>query len=228
MTNTDLGRAASPNRLSQQAAEPVARLGPPGFDPARIEYHTLDKSEWLPGPWQSEPDKVQYRDETTGFPCLIVRGPSGALCGYVGVSPGHPWHGVDYNGVMVGDDEYVDVHWGLTYADKCQHSTDPSQHICHIPAPGEPDDVWWLGFDCAHSGDLTELKRSYGYACITDTYRDIGFVEGECRKLARQAGQVAASGIEAATAVETVQQGSTEGESPTANEESGDAQKDQQ
>ena len=26
--------------------------------------------------------------------------------------------------------------------------------ICHIPDQGEPDDVWWLGFDCLHGGDL--------------------------------------------------------------------------
>src|SRR5689334_20115740 len=32
----DLGRVASPNRLSQQAVEPVSRLNPTGFDPARI------------------------------------------------------------------------------------------------------------------------------------------------------------------------------------------------
>lgn len=60
-----------------------------------IEYTTIDKSTWGPGPWQEEPDKIQYVDEATGLPCLIVRnGPTiGALCGYVGVLPGHPLHG---------------------------------------------------------------------------------------------------------------------------------------
>lgn len=44
------------------------------------EYRTIDKSD---GEWKDEPDKIQWQDEATGFPCLIVRGPSGALCGYV-------------------------------------------------------------------------------------------------------------------------------------------------
>lgn len=60
-----------------------------------IEYTTIDKSTWGPGPWQDEPDKIQYVDEATGLPCLIVRNGKeiGALCGYVGVLPGHPLHG---------------------------------------------------------------------------------------------------------------------------------------
>lgn len=57
----------------------------------------LDKAEWGQGPWQDEPDKVQWRDGATGLPCLIVRGPHGAFCGYVGVLDTHPWHRKDYN-----------------------------------------------------------------------------------------------------------------------------------
>lgn len=75
-----------------------------------LEYRTVDKSNWGNGPWQNEPDKCQWRDEATGLPCLIVRGPSGALCGYVGVSEGHPAFGKDYDSVA------ADVHGGLTFA----------------------------------------------------------------------------------------------------------------
>jgi hypothetical protein len=55
----------------------------------RREWMFLDKSKW---PYASkEPDKVQWRDQVTGLTCLIVRvNPGGALCGYVGVPPGHP------------------------------------------------------------------------------------------------------------------------------------------
>lgn len=53
-----------------------------------IEYRTADKSQWGEGPWTAEPDKRQWRDEATGLPCLIVRGPHGAFCGYVGVAGG--------------------------------------------------------------------------------------------------------------------------------------------
>lgn len=65
----------------------------------RIEYrNVIDKSQWGDGPWQSEPDKIQWQDEATGLPCLIVRGPVGALCGYVGVPKTHPAYGLHYDG----------------------------------------------------------------------------------------------------------------------------------
>ena len=78
-----------------------------------IEYTYRDKSSWGDGPWQSEPDKIQWLDEATGLPCLIVRGPVGALCGYVGVPEGHPHFEQKY------DDVDVRVHGGLTFASFC-------------------------------------------------------------------------------------------------------------
>lgn len=104
--------------------------------------HRVDRTGWRDGPWSSEPDRVEWRAH--GLACLIVRNDSGALCGYVGVPPGHPWHGRDYC-----DDELdgVEVHGGLTYASPC------SGPICHVARAGEPADVWWLGFDCIHAGD---------------------------------------------------------------------------
>jgi hypothetical protein len=122
-------------------------------------YATVDKSEWGDGPWQNEPDKIQWRDEATGLPCLVNRGPSGAWCGYVGVPPSHPAYEVDYDDVYELAGGYPDgydrisVHGGLTYSRHCAHGPEESS-ICHVPEPGEPDNVWWLGFDCAHSGDL--------------------------------------------------------------------------
>jgi hypothetical protein len=84
----------------------------------RIEYRdVVDKSEWGPGEWQDEPDKIQWQDADTGLPCLIVRGPSGSLCGYVGVAPGHPMHGKHYDAVD------VEVHGGLTFARGCADMT---------------------------------------------------------------------------------------------------------
>ncbi len=145
----------------------------------------VDKSGWEPGPWKDEPDRVEF--EAFGFPALIVRGPVGAPCGYVAVPPGHPWYDQGY------DDVDVRVHGGLTYSGRC------AGHICHVPKPGEPDDVYWLGFDCGHSGDLSpkflELMKSSGIAPLTgmyaETYKDVEYVRGEVMKLARQAKDVA-------------------------------------
>jgi hypothetical protein len=74
-----------------------------------MEWTNRDKSEWARGPWDHEPDKMQWQDEATGLPCLIVRGPAGALCGYVGVGPTHPWFGIGYSECpSVCEDVYCD------------------------------------------------------------------------------------------------------------------------
>lgn len=158
------------------------------------EYRTIDKrAEWAErGEWDDEPDKMQWPDPETGLPCLIVRGPSGALCGYVGVPDTHPWHGKDYSELP---DYGPEVHGGLTFASACQHTDDETQHICHVPGPGEPDNVWWFGFDCAHSGDVMPkyLKEYGGPFGRTDweQYRNIGYVRGQVTHLAQQLAAVA-------------------------------------
>jgi hypothetical protein len=158
------------------------------------EWRTADKSEWGAGPWQDEPDKLQWVDEATGLPCLIKRNTqvTGALCGYVGVSEGHPDFGKGY------DDVEVEVHGGLTFADFCHKSDDgrDEERICHVPDPGEPDHVWWLGFDCSHAGDLSpamdaRLRRSpLGPmpmpAGWEDVYRPLDYVKGHVTALAAQ------------------------------------------
>lgn len=112
-----------------------------------------EKSAWGPGPWDDEPDRVEWREPTMpGLVCLVARGPMGNWCGYVAVPPGHPAHGADYNDVEVS------VHGGLTYAERCQAG--PAAFVCHVPAPGEPDDVWWLGFDCGHAFDYSPAMEA--------------------------------------------------------------------
>jgi hypothetical protein len=92
---------------------------------------------------------------------------------------------VEYDGID------AEVHWGLTYSAGCSHG-DPAYSICHIPDPGEPDDVWWLGFDCAHSGDYTDMKEDAAWRARfprlgRDIYRDVEFVRAEIARLAAQA-----------------------------------------
>lgn len=73
----------------------------------------------------------------------ILESDKGFANGYIGVPPGHPWHGLDY------DDVPADVHGGLTYSED--------------RAPKEaPDGFWWLGFDTLHSGDdATTCDENY-------------------------------------------------------------------
>lgn len=155
-----------------------------------IYAHHLDWRQWPPGPWDDEPDRIEWRQEGSPLPRLMVRGPMGAWCGYVGLPEGHPLHGRKAWGTGGNDEQTSDivdslnVHCGITYADAC------AGNICHVPSPGEPDHVWWLGFDCAHARDVTPgLLRIGGRdfpAFEGSRYRDVWFVSHEVEKLALQ------------------------------------------
>jgi hypothetical protein len=89
------------------------------------EWTTIDKSTWGDGEWQQEPDKMQWRDVATGLPCLIVRSSlSGALYGYVGVLPGHPYHGKGYSVLFANAESCIEtgpeVHGGVTFIGGCE------------------------------------------------------------------------------------------------------------
>lgn len=151
-----------------------------------ISYYTQDKSKWGPGAWQNEPDKKQWLDPETGYPCLIVRAEvTGALCGYVGVSTSNKMFGKDYN------DADVDVHGGLTFAGFCHENFDQSRGICHTDENHQK--VWWQGFDCAHAWDLSPAMRAkmheimgFRQPYIDETYRDFDYVTKQVTELAAQ------------------------------------------
>jgi hypothetical protein len=152
--------------------------------------HKVDRTGWASGPWDGEPDKLNWKT-AAGLPGMIVRNGAGALCGYVGLPTSHPLYGNNarHAGEDAGQSRLVDlsVHGGITYGNAC------AGHICHVPAPGEPDDVWWLGFDCNHSGDLAPgrssvLLRSVFFEDFSfdGTYKDVAYVRDEVESLAAQ------------------------------------------
>lgn len=153
---------------------------------ARRVWATVDKSRWGPGPWQDEPDKAHWVDTETDLDCLVVRGPMSAWCGYVGLPPGHRLHGRRYD-----DDELLDVsvHGGLTFADRCMEGLPAGEGVCHVPLPGRPDDVWWLGFDCGHYTDVVPAMVSRMPSGLRNphaTYRTLDYVRRETTRLAEQ------------------------------------------
>ena len=149
-------------------------------------WQNKDKSKWKDGEWTNEPDKAQWIDEDTGLDCLIVRGPMGALCGYVGVPESSKYFEKEYEEVD------VDVHGGLTFADKCRPSDDESKGVCHIEEGAANETVWWLGFDCAHAWDYSPSysSREDGDDVFRqghdEVYRDFGYVKLEVKRLAKQ------------------------------------------
>jgi hypothetical protein len=165
------------------------------------KYYTIDKSAWMNGPWKKEPDKLSWTDKKTGFPCLIKRNWAGVLCGYVGVDEPHPAFKKDYDHDLLKE---IRVHGGLTYADKCQEGPEENS-ICHIPALGKKDHIWWFGFDCHHLYDfapgyqkeidkITKINTNYakytnayiGRFGDIEIYRNLIYVKSQVKKLAKQ------------------------------------------
>ena len=156
------------------------------------------KLKWLrqiPGPWKGEADKIQWKDEQTGLPCLVVRQEwSGHLCGYVGVSFEHKYYGMSYIEVYdLGNDYDPHVHGGLTFSDECQPFEDGLDEVgmvCHVPDPGEPHEIWWFGFDAGHGGDYMPYYKKRGTAGYgldlgkNAKYRDVKYMQSNCRDLA--------------------------------------------
>lgn len=127
------------------------------------------------GEWNNEPNRLNWKH--AGLDCMLVRHFSSLhWCGYVGLRPGHPAFGKGYDEVESGVYEYekseyttpaifpdLSVHGGLTFSDKCD------DFVCHL-TDDPKDETWWLGFDCAHSGDFSPGHAKYG-----DTFRPLGF-----------------------------------------------------
>lgn len=153
----------------------------------RIEWRFIDKSTWGKGPWQKEPDKVQWKDKETGLPCLAVRHPEfGHWCGYAGVTDENTFFGVDDSACN------LDAHGGVNFSSFCDEQ-DKKKGVCHIPEPGEPDRVWWFGFDCNHGYDFAPGATSYFQSVgissslgFRGVYRSLDYVRQQCQRLAAQ------------------------------------------
>lgn len=153
-----------------------------------LDWTFIDKTQMPDGPWKHEVDKVQWEDPLTKLPCLIKRNQMGALCGYVGVAKSHPAYEKEMDRLYQDDlATRVEVHGGITFSSKCDLS-EGVDTICHLPEPGEDDDVWWLGFDASHFGDfIPGMAGSVGWgSCSTEQYRDMDYMKNQCSELALQ------------------------------------------
>ena len=112
----------------------------------------------------AEGDFKQFR--YLGFECFAKRGPVGAWCGYVKIPKSHPVFGEDCDSID------IDVHGGLSFSD--------------IALPNYPSETgWYIGFDCAHAGDLCPSMLDYFYL-DNDVYRTLEYVETELKKVVEQ------------------------------------------
>ena len=136
----------------------------------------LDKTKWIDGPWTNEADRVEFVT-AAGLPAIVKRSAAtGALCGYVGAKPAKR------------KAYALKVHGGITYEAPCNHDCG----VCHVPAPGEPEDLTWFGFDCAHAFDATPVLSTMSAEAgielqdASAVYRDVAYVQAECERLAAQ------------------------------------------
>jgi len=133
---------------------------------------------WPTGPWDDEPNRVEWRHQVTGWPLLMVRNTSGAWCGYAAVPPGHPLHGLAFG------DADLRAHGGVNFAGPCRGE------VCHVAEPGEPDNVWWFGFDCMHAWDFAPwlITNALHPEVVLpwQQYRDQRYVRAEVESLGEQ------------------------------------------
>lgn len=118
---------------------------------------------------------------TAGLDCLMLRGPLGSWCGYVGVPEGNLLYGVDPD--FLG--ERLQVHGGITWAGG-------GLQLVELELP-----LWWIGFDCGHHQDLIPnivwLRRELMMSDppYEEFYRDVEYVGAETESLARQVSELA-------------------------------------
>jgi hypothetical protein len=126
-----------------------------------LANYRVDRTNWEPGPWDGEPDRTQWQH--AGYACLMVRHPRhGNWCGYVGVDETNPAFSKSWK----NKDEFPDLESDVNYSDFCDGV------ICHVPAPGMPERVWWIGFDCGHAWDVHPGMHSHLPAAIRERYRE--------------------------------------------------------
>ena len=150
----------------------------------------------------------RYEFEHAGLKCLILRSPDwGHLCGYVGITEGHPWFEKECNQCLIGckgqrkelgecltwdctwEEEHpspqslIEVHGGLTFSGLGDGEWRPAGY-------------WWFGFDCAHAGDLIPEMAEQMAELFPDSllrpevYKDMKYVIGQTKCLAEQLAKV--------------------------------------
>jgi hypothetical protein len=148
----------------------------------RLTTPAIDKSKWPDGPWQTEPDSLEF--EHAGYACQMVRNPQiGAWWAWVLLDPSHP---LDGKGVRELPEE-LEVHGGVNVAARLS------------------DGRWMLSFDCAHLFDLCPAMLAYEIehdlkplASVYETYRTFAYAKHNLKRLAEQLREKDISDIRAA------------------------------
>lgn len=147
------------------------------------------KKSLPPGPWQDEPDHFLYLDSASGYFCEIKRvsrlSSCGWLCGYVYIPSDHPFIESLLN--VVDDKNFLpkrvkDCLMGELFTRFSVHGgTTKMEESSSVLVP---DNMWVIGFDCAHAKDL--IPSDINPDLENEVYRDFNFVKSEVDSLAKQ------------------------------------------
>lgn len=152
---------------------------------------TSNKRTWPDGPWQSEPDEINWLDKKSRLWCRIKRNRIGALCGYVRIAKKHPCYGKSYNGA----EDYYNLTEGQIWWRKYV-KRDVKYFVSEIRVHGGLtfanywDGGFWFGFDCAHAGDFCPKIDDVVPGMIGNVYRDISYVKVQTTNLARKLAEI--------------------------------------
>lgn len=107
-----------------------------------------------------------------GYPCAVLLQPMGHRCGYVGIDSSHPLYKKDYNIID------IDCHGGITYSGDC------------LPQIGlkityNMEDIWWIGFDCAHADDANDYDAALKIFKDKETIENLEFMKEVDKKLGK-------------------------------------------
>jgi len=113
-------------------------------------------------------------------------------CGYVGVLSAHPLYGIDYSSYSDEVNDLLHPHGGVTWVGHNPIGVD----IADVPGSSSQikrlyENLWFIGFDCAHSGDLIpgmmtnkmlDIMGSFSLQG-TNVYRDYNYLSSQVTKL---------------------------------------------
>ena len=117
-----------------------------------------------------------------GYEYAITKNFIGYRCGYIKLEPDHPWYGIEETNNI-----NARVHGGITFSE--------ADLACN--KSGE-DNGWWIGFDCAHSGDAVDpsilyasyRNLSYEFTLRHETIKTTEYVRENIKQLIMQAQEV--------------------------------------
>jgi len=118
-----------------------------------------------------------------GLRCVVILSTTlGHRCGYVGVPKDNPLFEKDYREI----DFLIEVHGGLTYSGGGNESKYPVK-----------SDLWWFGYDCAHSGDGKDLLNCKPEVLKLEikfptggVVRTLDYCITECERMAEQINKI--------------------------------------